>query len=401
MVPKVLFINPWDRLIGPNRYLAEMLRSAPELATRSTVVFHEANDAMEEYRSMGCRVAVWPEVKLLHPHVTASNLAHFIRTHSLGLAKVVQGLRTFRPDVVVTNTEIVTVGGIAARILGIPHLQVFHSLLFKYRKERVALIIRLYARWLSSFANRFIAVSETVKQMLAEYSIESDKVAVVPNGFDVQDVRRKSELPLPADVENLIRGRYPVLVSVGRVAPMKGQDILIEAVQRIRDTYPSLICLIVGRRGSEESVEDVASFNESLIRRIEACQLQSSVHFLGEVDYVPALLAHSDLYIHPSWTESFSRVVAEALICGKPVVCTNAGALPEVVGPQGAVLVQPGDVQALVQGVLRMLREASFRQEVVFSGRAYVESHYPVYRTAEGFLDVLTSVARGAVRHGN
>ncbi|MEI9478040.1 MAG: glycosyltransferase family 4 protein, partial [Deltaproteobacteria bacterium] len=372
MLPKVLFINPWDRLIGPNRYLAEMLRNTPELAARSTVVFHEASDAVEEYRNMGCRVAVWPEVKLLHPHVTASNLAHFIRTHSLGLAKVVQGLRTFRPDVVVTNTEIVTVGGIAARILGIPHLQVFHSLLFKYRKERVALIIRLYARWLSSFANRFIAVSETVKQMLTEYSIESDKVAVVPNGFDVQDIRRKSELPLPANVQNLICERYPVLVSVGRIAPMKGQDILIEAMNSLRVSYPLSRCLIVGRVGSEDSIEDVVRFNQRLIQRIEVCRLQDYVHFIGEVDYVPALLDHSDVYIHPSWTESFSRVVAEALICGKPVVCTSAGALPEVVGPRGAVFVEPGNAEALAQGVVRVLREKSIRQDMVSFGRAYV-----------------------------
>jgi glycosyltransferase involved in cell wall biosynthesis len=392
MVPSVLFINPWDRLIGPNRYLAEMLRSAPELATRSTVVFHESSDAMEEYRSMGCRVAVWPEVKLLHPHVTASNLGHFIRTHSLGLAKVVQGLRTFRPDVVVTNTEIVTVGGIAARILGIPHLQVFHSLLFKYRKERVVSIVRLYARWLSFFASRFIAVSETVKQMLAEYGVDSDKVTVVHNGFDIQDVRGKSKLPLPADVQNLICGRYPVLVSVGRIAPMKGQDILIEAMNSLRVSYPLSRCLIVGRVGSEDSVEDVMGFSQHLMRRIEACQLQDYIHFIGEIDYVPSLLAHSDLYIHPSLTESFSRVVAEAVICGKPVVCTNAGALPEVLGSQGAVFVEPGNAEALGQGVLRVLGEEAIRQDMVSFGRAYVESHYPVYRTTEKLLNVLKAV---------
>jgi hypothetical protein len=169
MLPKVLFINPWDRLIGPNRYLAEMLRNMPELATRSTVVFHEANDAMEEYRSMGCQVAVWPEVKLIHPRLTGSNLAYLIRTHSLGLAKVVRSLRALRPDVLVTNTESVIVGGMAARLLGIPHVQVVHSLLLRYRWGRLPSLIRTYVRWLSLLANRFIGVSETVRQMLSEY----------------------------------------------------------------------------------------------------------------------------------------------------------------------------------------------------------------------------------------
>jgi len=402
MLPKVLFINPWDRLIGPNRYLAEMLRNMPELATRSTVVFHEANDALEEYRSMGCRVAVWPEVKLIHPHFTVSNLARLIPTHSLGLTKVAQALRAFGPDVVVTNTEIVTVGGIAARILRIPHVQVVHSLLFTYRPERLASVIKMYARWLSFFANRFIAVSETVKEMLSGFRIGDRKIMVVANGFNVQQVREKSELPLPANVQNLICERYPVLVSVGRVAPMKGQDILVEAVNRIRDSYPSLVCLIVGRNGAKESVEDVVSFRQNLTRQIEAHQLQTCVHFLGEVDYVPALLRHADLYLHPSWTESFSRVVAEALICGRPVVCSSAGALPEVAGPRGAVFVPPGDAGALAEGVLRVLEDEPFRQGLVSSGRSYVESHFPVCQTTERLLDVLRSaVVEGAGYHGH
>ena len=388
-LPKVVFINPWDRLIGPNRYLAEMLRNVPELAARSTVVFQKANDALEEYENMGCRVAVWPEVRLIHPRLTLSNVLYLARNHSLGLAKVVRRLRTLQPDVVVTNTEIVTVGGMAARILGIPHLQVFHSLLFKHNKERVAPIVKLYARWLSFFAKRLVAVSETVKQMLIEYSVRAEKVAIVPNGFDVDDVRRESELPLPTDIQKLIQGRYPVFVSVGRIGPMKGQDVLIEAMNILQPNYPSSICLIVGRVGSEDGIEDSVGFNKDLLRRVEACNLQKSVHFLGEVDYVPALLAHSDVYVHPSLTESFSRVVAEALICDKPVVCTNAGALPEVAGSKGAEFVEPGNAEALRQGVLRVLEEEPVRQKIVSSGRAYVESHYPIYRTAEKLLEVL------------
>jgi glycosyltransferase involved in cell wall biosynthesis len=398
-LPKVLFINPWDRLIGPNRYLAEMLRSVPELAARSTVVFHEANDALEEYRDMGCRVAVWPEVKLIHPRLSVLNLLHLMRIHTLGLAKVMRRLRSLQPDLVVTNTEIVTVGGMAARILGIPHLQVFHSLLFKYKKERFAPIVRLYTRWLSFFAEHFVAVSETVKQMLIEYKVKSDKVAIVPNGFDLMDIRKKSEIPLPANVQELIRGRYPFLVSVGRIGPMKGQDVLVEAINNLRGMYPLSLCLIVGRVGSEEGIEDAVKFKKDLIRRVESCGLQDSVRFLGEVDYVPALLARSDVYVHPSLTESFSRVVAEALICGKPVVCTSAGALPEVAGPKGAEFVKPGNAEALGQGILRVLRNKAVLQNIVSSGQAHVEIQYRICQTTEKLLDVLkASIASNAYR---
>jgi glycosyltransferase involved in cell wall biosynthesis len=402
MIPKVLFINPWDRLIGPNQYLVEMLRIAPEAAGRATIVFHEANDALGEYQEMGCQTAVWPEVRLIHPQMTVSNLARITGTHSAGLAKVVRNLRTLRPDVVVTNTESIAVGGMAAKILGIPNVQVVHSLLFKHHWGHLSLLIRAYARWLSFFTNCFIGVSETVKQMLFEYGIESNRITVVPNGFDIQKILEKSSRPLPVSLQNLILARYPVLVSVGRVAPMKGQDILIEAVHRIRTTYPSLICLIAGRDGSAEGVEDVATFKRDLEKRIESYHLEKSVYFLGEVEYVPEMLARSDIYIHPSWTESFSRVVAEALICGRPVVCTNAGALPEVAGPRGAVFVPPGDAEALKEGVLRVLKDEPFRQGMVSSGRSCVESHFLVCQTTEKLLKVLRSAAAdGARQHGH
>jgi glycosyltransferase involved in cell wall biosynthesis len=254
-------------------------------------------------------------------------------------------------------------------------------------------------RLLFLFTNRFIGVSETVKQMLSEFKVDSGRISVVPNGFDITGIREKSARPLPGPVQTMIRGCHPVLVSVGRLAPMKGQDILVEAVNRIRTVYPSLICLIVGRNGSEESVEDVAAFKQDLEKRIASYHLEKSVCFLGEVDYVPEVLARSDLYIHPSWTESFSRVVAEALLCGKAVVCTDAGALPEVAGPRGAVFVPPGDAGALTDGVLHVLKDEPFRQDLISSGQSHVERHFPVCQTTGKLLEVLESAAAGGAVH--
>lgn len=397
LVPKVLFINPWDRLIGPNRYLAEMLRNAPELATRAIVVFDKNNSGIEEYKGLGCQVAIWPEVGLIHPRFTLSNLSRLVIAHIFGLVKVVRGLRTFRPDIVVTNTEIVIVGAMAARIVGIPHVQVIHSLLFQYRWQQYGLIIRRFIRCLSLWNECFIGVSESVRRMLRLYRIKNSRIAVVPNGFDAQGIRAKSCLPLPPGVEGLIRGRSPVLMSVGRISSMKGQDVLVEAVKRLRLQYPSIVCLLVGRRDVPRSMEEIDLFSEHLKKKIHLYRLQDCVHFLGEVDFVPELLHHADVYVHPSFTESFSRAVAEALICGKPVVCTRAGALPEVVGPQGAVLVPPSDPEALALGVLRVLDEEALRQRIVSCGQSHIENHFSVFQTARRFIEVLVSVADSRV----
>jgi glycosyltransferase involved in cell wall biosynthesis len=299
--------------------------------------------------------------------------------------------------VIVSNTENLWTGGIAARLQGIPHVQVVHSLTFKYRWHRLANIVKIYFRWLSLFANYFIGVSEAVKQMLMELGIEARKITVVPNGFDTKEIREKAGVPLPTGLEQLICGHHPVFISVSRIAPMKGQDVLIKAIARIRHIYPSVVCLMVGCRGADNGTEDTNRFFDDLKSEIQRLELQECIHFLGEVDYVPELLHRGDVYVHPSLTESFSRVVAEALICGKPVVSSDAGGIPETVGHHGALLVPAGDAEALSQALIRVLNEEPLRGEIVSRGQAYVEENYQASFTARKFSHVLSAVVENKV----
>ena len=349
-------------------------------------------EACREYRDLGCRTEVWPEIGLIHPRLTLRNVASGLQRHTVGLARTVRRMKDRHPDLVVSNSEILCLGGIAAKAVGIPHAQVIHSLLFQYRRAQHEWAIPGYIRFLSFWTQCFVTVSESVRRMLGDYRVRSERVAVVPNGFDIQGIRQKSRLPLPPSLEERIQGRFPVLVSVGRIAPMKGQDTLIEAVARLRASYPSLVCLIVGRQASSESWEDVSGFHERLTRQIRKERMENAVCFLGEVDCVPGLFRRADLYVHPSLTESFSRVVAEALICGTPVVCTDAGALPEVVGPGGAFLVKPSDAEALAHGLREVLQKRALRDQIVSAGEAHVESRYPIGQTTRKFLEVLRAI---------
>ncbi len=106
------------------------------------------------------------------------------------------------------------------------------------------------------------------------------------------------------------------------------------------------------------------------------------------------MLARSDLYIHPSWTESFSRVVAEALNLRQDRLSARMREhCQRLLDPGGRFLFQPGDAEALTDGVLRVLEDEPFRQGLVSSGRSYVESHFPVCQTTEKLLEVLRSAA--------
>src|SRR5438093_1424115 len=109
--PHVLFLNPWDQRIGPNRYLSDMLHCDPVLARNSVVVLPEEGAAADEYRTMGCNVEVWPFIQLIHIQPTPRNLLRLLVVHTVGLIRTLHRFRAIQPDVIITNSENVWVGG--------------------------------------------------------------------------------------------------------------------------------------------------------------------------------------------------------------------------------------------------------------------------------------------------
>ena len=392
-MPFAAFLNPWDRLIGPNRYLVELLRHAPELARRSLVALPAATDADGEYRELGCDVVAWPEMALVHPRLTPRHLAHLLTAHTLSLARVRRRLRTYGPEVVISNSESLWLGGMAARSLGIPHLQVFHTLTFEDRLGRRPRLLRAYLRFLATWNDRMIAVSHAVEEALERHGAAPERLSTLPNPLPAE---------MPADdpqgtgeLDALCRHHSPILLCAGRISPMKGQDLLVEALPRVKDRFPRLLCCFAGRIGSADGAEDTITFARRLRQRIESLGLSPAVRFLGECTHLPDLIRRADLYVQPSRTESFGRVVAEALLCETSVVAFAVGGVPETVGP-GALLAAAGDPDALATAILEALTLPEASRQRTREGRAYIRRHFGAQQIAEQFHAILNDLAPSA-----
>lgn len=392
MVPRVLFLNPWDRFIGPNRYLLEMLRHVPDLARQAIVAFDRLNGAREEYESLGCRVIVCPEIAQVRGDLSTADSLKLLRSHTMGLIKVIELVRNVRPDVVVSNTEQLWVGGLASRFLGVPHVKIFHAMSFAYRFEKRLHLMRAYLRIFTFESDRVVAVSDTLRKALLAGGLNGSKVFTLCNPIPVRKLKVDSTKPLPADLEAGLKNHYPILVNAGVIFPRKGQDQLIEGIGRVREVFPKVLCLIAGRVGENSGLEDTGRFFEVLQDQIQRLDLTAHVLFLGEIDYLPSLLACADFYIHTSRTESFGRVIAESLVCGTPVIAYNVGAIAEVAGP-GAVLVRAGDVGALTSAVLELTRDPQRRKKLAEEGGRRIERFYDSRIQAEKFGNLLTAEA--------
>ena len=388
---RVLFLNPWDRLIGPNRYLIEMLRHGPEIAAQSTVVFHQANEALEEYRELGCEVLIWPEISLVHPHATARNALKLLLTHSAGLSRVARRMRSLDPDVVISNSEILWIGGMAARLMNIPHMQVFHGIMSEYRFHGKPLLWKGYLSFLSLWSQRFVAVSQALASALRSGGLSEKKVVIIHNPIPLNDFESQMPKEIASEYDSLLQNRYPILLCVGQIFPVKGQDLLLKALPIIKERYPKVLCIFAGRIGSSEGLDDTDRFYHQLLRRVEELNLESTVRFLGEVNHLDILFRRAHVSVNPSRMESFCRAIAEALLCGTPVVAFAVGAIPEVAGP-GALLVPPGDVQGLAEAIINTLMNPDEAQTRVEKGRTHVEQQFNAVDVARRFYDAIVQM---------
>ncbi|MGH9388018.1 MAG: glycosyltransferase family 4 protein [Vicinamibacteria bacterium] len=140
-------------------------------------------------------------------------------------------------------------------------------------------------------------------------------------------------------------GRGPMLLCLGRLEFQKGVQVAIEAVARVRGPAPTLLVAGTGSYGAS-------------LQRLAARLAPGRVRFLGHVpdDEIASLYSAADLFVYPELAQpAFGLVAAEAMCCGTPVVGSDIGAIPEVVGEPG-FLFPPGSADALRDRIESFLR---------------------------------------------
>jgi glycosyltransferase involved in cell wall biosynthesis len=138
-------------------------------------------------------------------------------------------------------------------------------------------------------------------------------------------------------------GGRPIVLAVGRLAPQKGFDVLIEAMITLRHRDPPPLLVIAG--------------NGPLAARLAGRSRAAGgdVRLLGSRTDIPALLAAADVVAVPSHWEGQPLIVQEALRAGRPLVASRVGGIPSLTGDDAAMLVPPGDLGALASAIAAVL----------------------------------------------
>lgn len=347
------FITP-TQIGGAELHLVALCRKLAARGHRITAICPRGRPLVGELRRHG--IDAWT------PRTTG-------KIDPLTLARLAVRLRRDRVDVLHTHLSTASiVGGLAARLAGVPAVASVHG---------------LNRRTCFNYSPRIIAISEAVRRHLTEQGLPDSRITVIHNGVDLERYRQapdagvvRAELGFSADEF--------VIGAVGRLWPEKGHIYLIEALALAARAGLSARLLIVGEGRRRQMLAQAAG-------RFGVADRVALVGFQRDVRPYQAAM---DICCLPSLKEGLSLSALEAMALGKPVIASRAGGTPEVVveGETG-ILVEPASAAALAEAILALARDRPRARRMGEAGRVRVQRHFDLERTVDRIEELYRQVA--------
>jgi glycosyltransferase involved in cell wall biosynthesis len=241
---------------------------------------------------------------------------------------------------------------------------------FSRELERSA--YREIERALARLADRVLCVCEA-EARLARKVGPAGRVRIVHNGIEPAGAG-------PADrrVAELAEGG-PVVCALTLLRPGKGIETLIDALPTVLARHPHAR-VAIGGDGPDL---------QALCERARMLGVAEAVHFLGQSSDPLSLLRGAQIFVHPSWAESFPYVILEAMSLGLPIVASNVGGVGEALsGGESGALVAPRDAHALAQALIELLGNPDRSARMGAAARLRFEQQFTRARMIDGVAGV-------------
>jgi glycosyltransferase involved in cell wall biosynthesis len=237
------------------------------------------------------------------------------------------------------------------------------------------------SRWKYRQVDCVICASDAIRAMLVADGIPAHKVVTVHEGIDLGKV----EAAPPANLheELWLPHNAPIVGNVAALVPHKGQRHLIEAAAIVVKTIPDARFVLAGE----------GELRPALEKQIKDHHLEKNVFLAGFRPDVLSVHKAFDVFVMSSVTEGLGTSLLDAMACGKPIVATAAGGMPEVVEDgQTGLLVPPRDHQAMAGAIVMLLRDERARRAMGAAGEARVRERFSAERMVRDTLGIYRRV---------
>ena len=309
-----------------------------------------------------------------------------------GYLKLKKLLKQLDPDVVHTNSAKAGIlGRLAAGAIKKGNrpliVHTVHGLSF--HPYQSAILNRFYItaeRIATKHTDAFISVADAMTEKCLAVGIgKAEQFVRIFSGMETQhyldrpgdqrisEIRREFDIPDDAIV----------ITTVARLFELKGHEYIIASAKELAARHKNVIWMFVGD----------GNLRGELTRQIAEAGLTERFRFTGLVapERVGELLHASDILAHPSLREGLPRTFPQAMLCGKPVISFDIDGAKEVVNERTGILVEPEDVQGLIDAQAKLIGDAHLREQLGTAGRQFCRKEFDhelmVKKTEEFYKD--------------
>jgi glycosyltransferase involved in cell wall biosynthesis len=303
--------------------------------------------------------------------------------------RLAQWIRASKPDVIHTwMYHANLIGALAARLAGdVPVVWGIHHSALDPRvdKRRTMLVNRACAFLSRKFAARVVCCSEASLRVHKNLSYAAEKLEVIPNGFDLNQVKPDPSARVSVRRELGIQAGALLIGIAARFHPLKDHRNFVQAAARLRKKIPGVHFLLCGL--------DITWQNSQLAGWIDAAGIRDCCHLLGLRRDMSRLFAAMDIATTASRSEAFPVVIGEAMACGTPCVVTDVGDSAMIVDQTGMV-VAPRDPDALAEAWRRLIDAGpEVRRRLGMAARQRVEQNFALPAIVDRYQAIYARLA--------
>ncbi|HJR59617.1 MAG TPA: glycosyltransferase [Vicinamibacterales bacterium] len=291
-----------------------------------------------------------------------------------------RAIKTLRPDIVHAHDP----HGVAMAALGLSmSTQPKRAPLVASRRVDFRLKGNALSRWKYDQVDCFICASDAIRRMLVSDGVPEARTVTVHEGIDLAHVAAAPLAPLHEEL--WLPHGSPVVGNVAALVPHKGQRHLVEAAALVVRQVPDARFVIAGE----------GELRATLEHQIKHLGLEKHVLLAGFRPDILSLHKAFDIFVMSSLTEGLGTSLLDAMACGKPIVATTAGGIPEVVRDRHTgFLVPPRDHHAMADAIVRLLKDEGLRRRMGAAGLSLVNANFSAERMVQETLGVYERVAR-------
>lgn len=271
-------------------------------------------------------------------------------------------MRRIRPNIVhLHSSHAHNVGGLAAWLARVP------AVVLSRRMDTPITLWHHRMKYRVGY-DAVIAISHGVKHALVKAGVKADRISVVRSA--IEDHWWSKYGDRNAVRQELGYGERDVVVAViAAIEPRKGQEVLIRALPKILASSPGVKVLLAGK-------DDISQPERALA---EELGLADKVCFAGFRSDVKDVIAAADIIAAPSFLEGLGVSIMEAMACGKPIVASNVGGIPEsVVDGETGLLVEAGNIDLLAEAVAKLANDEALRKDMGRKGQLRAQADFSV-----------------------